>query len=441
MSLLEVLELIRLGEGDTVEFKRKITSDIGRDIVAFANTEGGVILIGVDDDGNVVGVEEDVMQKLSDILLNIVPHISVKVDKVTIEGRKVYLIRVPKSDKIHTFRYIAYVRVGRNVRPLDLNELLERAAEAVLYFFDRAPSAAPASELDLNILKWFLETRENVRNVKSYGDLLDIARKLNIIVSKNNEEFLSGAGLLFFTENPSKYVPWARIHLVKFLDRDMSRVAYHRFVEGPVWRIIDELEEYFRTNLARIPLRGVRWRRIELYEYPVDALREAITNALAHRNYLIPAEVQVFILPDKIIVKNPGSFPPGVTPDNPRHIPRNPLLCQYLYDIGYIEKWGTGIYRMKQACREHPLVDLKFNIQPYYTEVIFEKRGDVGDLLDEKDREILDVISTLGRARSSEIAKRVGLSKTSVVARLKKLEKLGLVSRRSRGAKTYYVVR
>ena len=441
VSVLEVLELIRLGEGDTIEFKRKFTSDIGKDLVAFANTEGGTILIGVDDNGNIIGVEEDILQKLSDILLNIVPPLKIKVKKVNIEGKKVYLVKVFKSDKIHTFRYVAYVRVGKNIKPLALNELLEKAAEAVLYFFDRAPSGVPVQEMDLNILEWFLEVREKVRNVKSYGDLIDVARKLNIIISRNGEESLTGAGLLFFTKNPSKYIPWARLQLIKFFDEEMTKVAYHKFIEGPVWMIIDELEEYFKTNLMKIPIYGVRWRRIELYEYPLEALREAVTNALAHRNYLIPSETQVFILPKKIIIRNPGSFPPGVTPDNPRHVPRNPLLCQFLYDVGYIEKWGTGIFRMKKICSEHPLVELKFNIQPYYTEVIFEKVYEARDLLDEKDEEILEVIKILGRAKSSEIAKRVGLSKTAVVARLERLEKIGLIERRGRGAKTHYVLK
>ena len=441
MSILEVLKLIKSGESDTVEFKGKFTSDIGKDIVAFANTEGGVILVGVDNEGSIIGVKEDILQKLSDILLNITPPLRIKVEKISIENKNIYLIRVPKSTKIHTFRYIAYIRVGRNVKPLALNELLERAAEAVLYFFDRAPSGVPVAEIDLNILKWFLETREKVRNVKSYGDLMEVAEKLNIIVSRNSEKSLSGAGVLFFTQNPTKYVPWARVQLVKFLDKDMTKVAYYRFIEGPVWRIINELEEFFKANLVKIPIREAKWRRIELYEYPLDALREAVTNALAHRNYLIPSETQIFILPRKIIVRNPGSFPPGVSPENPRHVPRNPLLCQYLYDIGYIEKWGTGIYRMKKACSEHPLVDLKFNIQPYYTEVVFEKVSEVRELLDEKDKEILEVIKVLREARSSEIAKRVGLSKTAVVARLERLEKIGLVERKGRGAKTRYVLR
>jgi len=96
---------------------------------------------------------------------------------------------------------------------------------------------------------------------------------------------------------------------------------------------------------------------------------------------------------------------------------------------------------MKKICSEHPLVELKFNIQPYYTEVIFEKVYEARDLLDEKDEEILEVIKILGRAKSSEIAKRVGLSKTAVVARLERLEKIGLIERRGRGAKTHYVLK
>jgi ATP-dependent DNA helicase RecG len=87
-------------------------------------------------------------------------------------------------------------------------------------------------------------------------------------------------------------------------------------------------------------------------EYPIAAIREAIINALIHRDYLISSDIRVFIFDDRIEISNPGPFPEGVTPERPLHIARNPILCQLMRDIGFIEKYGSGIYFMRDFCKE-----------------------------------------------------------------------------------------
>jgi len=120
ISISDLIRMIREGESETLEFKKTVTVELGKDIVAFANTSGGIIIVGVSNAGDIVGAPKDAEQRISDILLNIVPSIRVSIRSLKIEGKKIVVINVPQSPKIHTFRNIAYIRVGRNVRPLDI---------------------------------------------------------------------------------------------------------------------------------------------------------------------------------------------------------------------------------------------------------------------------------------------------------------------------------
>ena len=343
ISISDLIRMIREGESETLEFKKTVTVELGKDIVAFANTSGGIIIVGVSNAGDIVGAPKDAEQRISDILLNIVPSIRVSIRSLKIEDKKIVVINVPQSPKIHTFRNIAYIRVGRNVRPLDIYELLSKASESVLFFSDRAPTDAPACELNEKIFRWYLERRREIRGLSYHKDMLTMARQLSIIVRRNSEEVLSLGGLLFFHENPQKYMYWAKLRFLRCANDDITSIIEDRFFEGPIWKIIDDFVGYLKSVIGRIPVIEGKVRREDIFEYPLEAVREAVTNALAHRNYIMATEVQVFLTPKRLIIKNPGSFPPGVTPENPQHIPRNPLICQLLFDVGYIEKWGIGI--------------------------------------------------------------------------------------------------
>ena len=178
-------------------------------------------------------------------------------------------------------------------------------------------------------------------------------------------------------------------------------------------------------------------KRMKLPEYPPRAVREALINAFAHRNYAIPSDIRIFIHPNKLVIRNPGGLMPGVDLNDPEHVPRNPNLCQLFYDVGYIEKYGYGIRMIREECKRHGLVSVDFKSPPNRFEVVFKKRTE--ELLDNVDRKILQLL-VIPR-RSGEISEAIGLSKPAVVERLKKLESLGLIRKTGRGAHVKYVVR
>ncbi len=288
--------------------------------------------------------------------------------------------------------------------------MIEKAAESAIVFFDELPSSAPPEAISLPLVKKYLEKRREERN----------------------------AGLLFFSEAPQEYIPNAKVRVVWFENEEMQRYTDSREFAGTIWKVVDELEEYFSRNLKVLGGALAGWKRKEFMEYPMEALREAIINALIHRNYFDPSEVQIFVFPSKMVIKNPGSFPPGITPDAPQHKPRNPILAQYMYDMGYIEKYGSGINKIKEACRAHPVAEVEFILKPYRTEVVFKKAKEIK--LDELDQKILRVLRKTKSTASTDIAEEAGLSKVSVVKRLNVLIAAGIIRKAGKGRATRYMM-
>jgi ATP-dependent DNA helicase RecG len=114
-------------------------------------------------------------------------------------------------------------------------------------------------------------------------------------------------------------------------------------------RTIENLVNTIKQNIRLFGFRTeYSFQRIDKLEYPIKAIRECIINALIHRNYFEPADTRVAIYDDRIEIISPGTFPEGVTPEEPKHVPVNPILCQLMYDVGFIEKYGSGIYMINE---------------------------------------------------------------------------------------------
>jgi len=438
MEIEAVIRMIRSAEGEKLEFKKEISREIGKDVCALANTRGGYILLGVDDDGNIIGVDaEKTIQRMSDIVQGIYPAPKVSFEKSSIGAKEIVIIQVETTDKLFSLGNVVYIRIGRNNRPLSTQEVIEKAAESAIVFFDELPANAPPIEIQDNHVERYLKEREKVRGVRFRGTIRENALKMKIIIEKNGKIVPSNGGLLFFSSNPQKYIPNSRVRLIWFEDEEMSRYRDDKEFSGPLWKITDDIEHYFSKNLRIIGGDMAGWRRREILEYPMEALREATINALIHRNYFDAAETIIFITPSRMLIRNPGSFPPGVSIENPVHKPRNPLLSQYMYDMGYIEKYGSGINKIKRACEEHALVEVKFDLLPYRTEVVFEKTKLFE--LTESDKTIISAIQK-GKTTSTEIAEYIKLSKVSTVSKLNNLINLGIIAKEGKGRSTRYRV-
>lgn len=438
MKTGNILKAIREGEGENVEFKRDV-ADLGKTVAAFANTSGGLILVGVDDQGDVVGIRgKSVLQEISDTFASVTPPPSVSVSAVKIGDKTVGVVEVKKGRHLYAHRNVVSIRVGRNNRPLSIHEVVERAVESLRLFFDELPSAAGFSSIDANLVRVYLERREQVRGVAVLPDSgRSLFLKLGIVRKSNGKrgETVTNGGFLFFGRSPQTLIPVARVHLVVFSDEDMQHYTDQRIFEGSLWRIAEEIEEYFRKTLPRPGGTLVGFKRLEKFEYPIEALREALLNAMVHRNYFDAGDVKVFFLPDRIMIKNPGSFPPGVTPEAPEHRPRNPLLARYFYDVGLVEKYGSGIEKIRRVCAEAG-VSVDFELTATSTTVVFRK-GKKDFSPDKIDTIILKRMDS-GPAGATEMAGIVKMTRQAVNKRLRALIKAQVVERGGTGARVLY---
>lgn len=432
MQIKEIVQLLKQGEGETIEFKLGV-SDIAHDICAFLNTQGGCILIGINDQGGIIGASAKIKQKISNILAGITPHPKVNIESKNIEGNEVVSVKVEKSDKLHSVGNRAYIRIGSNNRPLSMQEVVEKAAESLTVFFDELScNEAKLKDIDQNKIKNYLQAREKIRGVKMSGSLQENIKLLKIINKKSQP---TNAGILFFAKNPQEFIHYAKVKLVEFTNEEMDRYKDSKEFSGTLPEIIDQIEKYWAKNLSNIGGALIGFKRQDFFEYPLPALREALINALIHRNYFDVSEIRVFIFPNKILIKNPGAFPPGVTPDNPEHKARNPILAQFMYDLGYIEKYGRGILKIKKECKMHPLTNVYFHLKPFMTELEFCKDKNIQ--IDQLSEKIIQFLK-LGSKRSSDIAKFTGLSKQTVLNRLDHLFSLGIILKTGKGPQRKY---
>jgi len=438
MEIVELLRILKEGESTIIEFKELLNKDnINKSICAFANTKGGKILIGVKNDGTPIGIRGDkYKQEVSDQLQRLRPMPLVTIEEIPIAAVKIIVINVKESSMLVAVNNIAYIRVGTNNYPLSIDEVIEKSAESLRIFFDQATTNVPASEMDKQLLTEYLKRREKMRGVESSSDIFEMAIRLKILCKKDKGLFLTNAGIFCFTQDPQKYIGNSTVRLTRFNDDEMKTYSFQREFVGPLQKIVKELEKYFVNNLNRIGGFTVGFKRQEFLEYPLTALREAIINAIIHRNYFDAAEIRIFIFPNRIEIRNPGSFPPGVSVDYPEHKPRNPQIAQFFYDLGLTEKYGSGIQKIIRETSEHPLVGVKFSPRPYNTTVTFTKTLSRIDL-DSINLKILEILSA-GTKGSSAIAQSVGLSRQAVVERLKNLRTLGFIRQKGEGPKTIY---
>ena len=428
MKINELFDILRNGESDTVEFKSKFNKDINREIVAFANTLGGLILIGISDDGKIVGTDVT-DQEIFDVLSAIVPPIKLKLERISVSGKKIVLLQIDKSKYIHTYRNVAYIRIGSNNKPLDPREFVEKASESLLIFWGNLP-ACNISCIDNNSFSRFMKARHSVRNLPIVK-LKDYLTGKGLIV-KNK---ITNSALLFFGKDISRYLYNTKIVYLRFNRDNTERIEF----SDNLVTLLPKLETHVKSMLRRIDLGYRGWKRKIVYDYPFFALREAVINAIAHRNYFDPGSIFIKQYPNRIEIENPGSFPPGVTVDNPMHKPRNPKISDMLFEYGYIEKYGSGINKIKKEVSEHPLVEVEFDVQPYLTRVIFRKTSKMS--LDELSQHILDILRNNKKMSSAELSAELSASKKTIVSKLNYLIAIGLVEKIGNGPYTRYVLK
>ena len=360
----ELKDLIEEGEGFFVEFKREIDSaiDIAAEIVAFANTEGGILLVGVDDDQSIYGVSdfEAVERRLVGICRDsIVPSIVPEIERARVEktGKTVVVVRVPKGlDKPYrtkTDHY--YIRAGSTRRRTTKEELARLFQEAGFVHYDIAP--VPGTSLDSLDMHRIEKYFERVYDLDIRRSSIGVDKLLANAQILTQDGQATVGGVLFFAERPTDFLFQAGMMLVRYAGNVVSEhIVRTKCVESPLPEAIDQALE-FVTNNVQSTTTLVGAKRVEIHQYPPSVVKEAVTNAVAHRNYSISgSRVTIWIFDDHIEIKSPGRLPNTITLESIRYgvsFSRNQFVVKLLNNYGYIELLGQGVPTMIKQMRDH----------------------------------------------------------------------------------------
>ncbi|MEK7173320.1 MAG: RNA-binding domain-containing protein [Patescibacteria group bacterium] len=458
MTKQAITKLTKQPESETFE-KKPSLSDIGRmvEIVSsFANHKGGQILVGVGDKGKIIGVDigKNTIERLTDTIIDKTePKIYPEILTLKIEDKNLVLISVKSSSqKPHTAGGRPFKRVGKNTKAMSQSEyeslLMEKNRHKMKFDIEICEEAA-LEDIGTRKISWYLKEREKARN---------ISRKINMSTKElltNLKCLVDGkptnAGILFFGKYPQRFMPNARLRVVKFKGNDVINPTLDSATcEGTLPEMIDLAEDFIRKNIRLLGTRTEKsFRREDKFEYPIKAVREAVINAMIHRNYFESGDVRVFIFDNRIEITNPGTFPKGVTPQHPEHKPVNEILCQLIFDIGQIEKYGSGIKMMRSLSKEWGNKEPYYKLSPISSTIIFESQikessyievsGFKG--LNERQKKGIECLKEKGKMTRKDYEKVNKTTKRTSVRDLNELLKNNIIKTIGKGPAQYYTLK
>ena len=390
MTPSDVKILLEEGEGTTLEFKESLSSSFARELVAMANTIGGKILLGVRDNGDVVGAGDSnsLRARIQDIARNCDPPVKVVVEPVG----DVVVIHVRESEaKPVQCSEGFFWRQGAGTQKLTREEIRDFFRSEGTIRFDLSPCARFRFPQDFDRTKYNAWLR--LSGIGGRPRVEDVLVNIDAAERSGGKLLFRNAGVLFFAKNPRRFFSQAYITCLLAKGTDKVHLLDRKDFDGGVVADIEEALRFIERN-TRTAYRIERLQRENIPEYPMKALREAITNAVMHRDWFIEgANVFVEIYTDRIEVVSPGGLPKGMKLADlgRKSVRRNALIADLLHHIDFIEKAGTGIKRIRDDVEAQGCPDPKFENNGFFT-AIFRPNPEVRDVADAETPEIISAV-------------------------------------------------
>jgi ATP-dependent DNA helicase RecG len=367
MTEQELNTIIQSGEGYKIEFKRNVNSDLSKELVAFSNSSGGRIFIGIDDDGTLPGVTVDnaLRSKVEMIARDCDPSISISLEALN----KILIIHVPEGqNKPYRCTGGFYLRNGASAVKLSTEEIRDFfAAEGKVHFDEMPSSLIYPGGLSEEVVKKYMEL-SGISKVINQRELL-----VNLgVLNGRDPGRINNTGILFFTQSPVQHLPQSAVTCVAYKGNVKVDILDKKTFELDIIGNIDEAIAFLKRHL-NLSYEIKTKKRVEKLEIPEVVLREAIVNAVAHRDYFEKgALVMIEVFDNRLEISNPGGLPKGLKEEDfgKRTLARNPLIAALLNRAGYIEKLGTGIPRIKQSMLEAGLPEPEFKFDSFFTVVL-----------------------------------------------------------------------
>ena len=434
------------GEGLTIEFKEKLSS-LDREIVAFANTCGGTIYLGVDDSGKIIGITADnaLKSQVADIAYNCDPSIKVRLQHYRQE--KVLAVHVAQGlDKPYRCKEGFYIRNGPCSQKLKRDDIVTLINQSEKIRFDEALNEHFQYSKDFS--QQALDEYLRICAITVHASSRDILISLNAADEKQRDLKFTNAGVLFFAKDPQRFFPESYITAIKYKTNDrFSIIDKKDFTGSPISQIENTLHFALRHMnvepeicMVKGPLLGTRH---DVYEYSPIALREAVVNAVVHRDYLYDSShIYVHMFADYIEIENPGGLYRGLQVEElgKRSIRRNRLLADLLHRARFIERVGSGFSRMKQTLLENNNPPLEVVASNFFNIRFYKRLSRIDQsTLTNRQLAMYQMLCQNKGLHKRDIALELQASEDTVLRELKHLIATNLVIKKGIGKATVYV--
>ncbi|HPO90187.1 MAG TPA: putative DNA binding domain-containing protein [Victivallales bacterium] len=369
MEAKEILDIIGRGESSTVQFKENTYNElsIAQEMVAFSNTEGGLIIIGVDDKTwEIKGLTKEDINRLNNLLINaaeqqVKPPIYITTENITIENKLVMVVKVPKGTAIpyKDKDGAIWVKNGANKRRVTSNEELARLLQTsgYLYAEERIIEHSSITE-DLDKIKFATFVREQYN--EEISDNRDIEKHINNLrLGKDGK--LNIAGALLFGKNLKKLLPQFYITAIWFWENKITDTSYRS--SDNIYGTIDELYkkgfDFIVSKLDKVQPKDRNFNSIGELEIPEIVITEILVNALVHRDYFINDSIKIFVFENRIEIISPGALPNNLTEEQVKkgiRRTRNNIIASFAPYLMEYRGAGSGILR---ALKVYPDFDIK----------------------------------------------------------------------------------
>lgn len=444
-----------LQESDTTEFKRSFSQiePSLKSVCGFLNHHGGVITFGRSDTGEVIGITptDHSLRKLSQqITSRIKPEISPDIRVIEEKGVHLVTVTIPEgNNKPYFLDGVAYIRVGTENRVIPPDELKRMILTTGLppWESEICPDAT-LDDIDPDLIREFLTRAEQYRRIQDPGTSIpDILDKLHLM--KNG--LPTNAAILLFGRNPQRFIIQSEVRCGHFQGSDLtSPFISMKVISGGIFNQINDTVNFILDNIRKsawVPPKDTR--REEHWEYPPDAIRESVINALCHRDYRSGGNVQVHIFSRHLEIWNPGKLPDEITLESlkTRHIsmPRNRTLAQILFYAGFIEQWGSGTTKIVETCRVNGLKDPEFYEKDNTFSIVLHSSSIIvlledPTVLNIRQKEAIRYLQTNPYVSSPEYGKLFNCSPKTAQRDLSELESMNIVFKSGKTRTTVFTL-
>jgi len=437
--------IIQEGEGQFIEFKENIDKSLAKEIVAFANSQGGRIFLGITDSGVIKGVQ--VTNRLKATVLDIARNCDPSINLHLEQFEDILILGVEEgTNKPYACSQGFYLRIGAHAPKLSRDEIINFSIEEGKIKFDEQINKDFNFSTDFDAEKFtqYIKLAELTQNIP----VKDILITLKVARIIKNELKFTNAGVLFFAKDPSKFFMSSKVVCVNYQTNEKVHILDKKIFDNGIINNIQDAIAYAKKHIdVKYEIKTAK--RKEIPQYPEESYRESIVNAVMHRDYFeTSGDVMIDIFKNKIMISNPGGLVKWMKPEEFGTVsrPRNQIIAELLSKTIYVEKLGTGINRIKNAMKEAGLPAPEFKYSFSFFTTLFDitggegkiEGGQIGGLesgqigghiLTERQKEIIAIIKNNPRITRIELSQKLKINPSAIQKHLVSLKKVRLIKR------------